>query len=206
MRYDDLFLLAARQAGYFTVEQAHEFGISSRMVLHHASTGRFLRIARGVYRFRDFPDPYSDLPVAWLAVGRLTEGRAIVSHESALYLHDLGDVLPRAVDVMVDRSDRRIRVPSYPVIRLHTTLAWPNERDVESMGGALVTSATRSLVDCLIAHVEGQQVMQAYREARSRGWTTDELLLAEGETHGPSALSRVRTLLAEAACTLVKER
>ena len=197
-RYEALFLHAARQLGYFTVEQAHELGISSRMVLHHAGTGRFRRAARGVYRFRDFPDSYSDIPVAWLAVGRLTGGRAIVSHESALYLHDLGDVVPRAVDVLVERSDRRIRVPAHPPIRLRTTLAWPAESDIDSQGGALVTSPMRSLIDCLLARTEGQQLVQAYRQGRQRGWMPDPLLLAAAEARGPHSLSRVRALLAEA--------
>src|SRR5689334_2879978 len=126
LAYDALFQVAATQLGYFTVEQAHDFGISSRMVLHHAGTGRFLRVARGVYRFRDFPDPASDIPVAWLVVSRQSGARAIVSHESALYLHDLSDALPRAIDVSVERTRRGIKLPPHPPIRLHTGTSWPN--------------------------------------------------------------------------------
>jgi predicted transcriptional regulator of viral defense system len=197
--YSNLFQRAASQLGYFTIEQAHEFGISSRMVLHHASTGRFVRAARGVYRFRDYPDSPSDIPLAWLIVSRLADGVAVVSHESALYVHELADVLPRAIDVTVDRAQRGIKVPSHPPIRLHTTnTGYVDAEDLESRAGAVVTSPIRSLVDCLMARTEGQQLIRAVQEARDRGWLTDRLLLAHAERRGLSALARTRALLAEA--------
>ena len=196
---DGLFLKAAGQMGYFTMEQAHEFGVSSRMVLHYARTGRFLRAARGVYRFRDYPDPPSDIPVAWLAVARLAGGRAVVSHGTAMYVHQLADVSPRSIDVTVERSQRGLAPPRHPPVRLHTTMAWPLDHEMQLEGGALVTSPARTVLDCAVNRVEGEQLVLAYREARARGWLTDDLLLTKAAARGDRAVARIRTLLAEAA-------
>lgn len=50
-----LFALASEQAGYFTAAQAQGYGISLRPLTHYAVTERFIRVSRGLYRFRDYP-------------------------------------------------------------------------------------------------------------------------------------------------------
>jgi hypothetical protein len=66
-------------------------------------------------------------------------------------------------------------------------------------GGALVTSPARTVLDCAVNRVEGEQLVLAYREARARGWLTDDLLLTKAAARGDRAVARIRTLLAEAA-------
>jgi predicted transcriptional regulator of viral defense system len=196
--YEDLFPTAAGQMGYFTLEQAHSAGVSSRMVLHHAKQGRFVRASRGVYRFRDFPDSPTDFPVAWLAVSRLAAGKAAISHGSALYLHDLSELLPRVIDVLVDRSERGVTAPRRPPIRLRTTVHWPSGQELQVRGGAVVTSPIRTLVDCAVSDVERDQLVEAYCEAEARGWLTDDLLLARAAARGPRWLAGTRALIADA--------
>jgi predicted transcriptional regulator of viral defense system len=196
--YEDLFPTAMRQMGYFTLEQAHEAGVSSRMVLHHARQGRFVRVSRGVYRFRDYPDPPTDFPVAWLAVSRLADGRAAISHGSALYLHDLSELLPRVIDVTVDRSQRGLTAPRRPPIRIRTTVDWPSTQDLQVRGGAVVTSPIRTLIDCAVSDVERDQLVQAYSEAEARGWLTNDLLLARAAVRGRRWLAGTSALVAEA--------
>lgn len=50
-----LFALASEQAGLVTSAQAHARDYSWTMLSHHTATGRFLRLRRGLYRFRDYP-------------------------------------------------------------------------------------------------------------------------------------------------------
>lgn len=50
-----LFGIASEQAGYFTTAQAHDAGFSSPLIRHHVRTGRFVHVARGLYRLRDYP-------------------------------------------------------------------------------------------------------------------------------------------------------
>lgn len=197
--YEDLFPIASRQMGYFTLEQANEAGVTSRMVLHHAKQGRFVRASRGVYRFRDYPDPPTDFPVAWLAVGRLADGKAAISHGSALYLHDLSELLPRVVDVTVDRSQRGVTAPRRPPVRLRTTVHWPSMQELQVRGGAVVTSPIRTLIDCAVSDVERDQLVQAYSEAEARGWLTDDLVLERAAARGPRWLAGTSALVAEVA-------
>src|SRR3990172_11685374 len=100
-----LFAIASAQAGYFTAAQARESGYSSQLLAHHARTGRFLRIARGLYRLRDYPSaPREEIVAAWLRAGT----DAVVSHESALDLFGLSDVIPNAIHLTVPRARRKL--------------------------------------------------------------------------------------------------
>ena len=90
-----LYALAASQDGHFTTSQAADAGYSRPLLDHHVKAGRFLRIQRGIYRLRDFPSAdREDLVVAWL----WSDQQGVVSHETALLLHDLSDALPARVD------------------------------------------------------------------------------------------------------------
>ena len=87
-----LFRVASGQAGYFTAAQARVCGFSRALLSHHARSGRFPRISHGLYRFREYPSsPREHVLAAWLAVGKDV---SVVSHESALDLLDLSDIIP----------------------------------------------------------------------------------------------------------------
>jgi predicted transcriptional regulator of viral defense system len=99
-----LFEVASEQGGYFTAEQARACGYSWALLSHHVKSGRFIRLRRGLYRYREYPSsPREDVLAAWLAVGK---DRAVVSHESALDLLDLSDVIPDTAHLTVPRSRR----------------------------------------------------------------------------------------------------
>src|SRR3954449_2260717 len=89
------------QDGYFTTHQARQAGFSPQLLAHHVRSGRYEHIRRGLYRLCGYPgSPQEDVRAKWLSVG--TEG-AVVSHESALDLHELSDVIPNSVHLMIDR-------------------------------------------------------------------------------------------------------
>src|ERR1700748_139683 len=106
--HDALYMRAEAQAGYFTAQQALEAGMDRSTLRHHARPGgRYERVRRGLYRLRHFPtSPYEHVMPPWLP---LRDSGAIVSHESALELQDLSDVIPDTVHVMVPRSERGLR-------------------------------------------------------------------------------------------------
>jgi predicted transcriptional regulator of viral defense system len=67
-------------------------------------------VRRGLYRLSDYPSgEHEEIRAAWLTVGM---ERAIVSHESALVLHGLSDVLPNTVHLLTPREHRGIQPPS----------------------------------------------------------------------------------------------
>ncbi len=112
-----LFEIASEQGGYFTTARAQACGFSRALLAHHAKTGRFLGVRKGLYRIREYPSsPREDVIAAWLAAGKES---AIVSHESALDLLGLSDVVPEVVRLTVPRSKRFRRAPKG--VAIHTT-------------------------------------------------------------------------------------
>src|SRR5689334_10721402 len=104
--YACLFEVAAGQRGYFTAAQARACGFPWDGLTYHTQHGRFIRVRRGLYRLRDYPSSRGEeVVVAWLAVGKDV---AVVSHESALDLLGLGDVIPDAVHLTVPRTKRHL--------------------------------------------------------------------------------------------------
>jgi len=164
----DLFQIASGQQGYFTSRQARESGVSNELVKHHVRTGRFIRTYRGIYRFRDYPSsPREHVAAAWLAVGK---DLAVVSHETALDLHDLTDVIPYGIHLTVPREGRGAR--KLPGITLHTTTLKFDPRDVQTVEGIRMTSATRTIVDVATTGMSPEHIEVAVAQALGRGLTT----------------------------------
>src|SRR5947207_832146 len=114
-----LHFKAADQHGYFTAKQAQDCGLGRPLLTYHTRSGRFQRIYRGIYRLRDYPtSPHDEVYAACLAVGPDPD-TAVVSHESALDLLDLSDVIPNEVHLTVSRARRDL--PRLPGVRIHTT-------------------------------------------------------------------------------------
>src|SRR5215469_4387689 len=91
-----LLALAARQSGYFTAAQARDVGYAYAAQKFHADHGNWLRIDRGLFRLPEWPMDEHDSLVRWALWAR---GKAVVSHETALAAHRLGDVNPALVDL-----------------------------------------------------------------------------------------------------------
>lgn len=163
-----LFHVASGQAGYFTAEQARGCGYSRALLSHYAKSGRFIRVGHGLYRLREYPSsPREHVLAAWLAVGKHV---AVVSHESALDLLGLSDIIPDAVHLTVPRSRRSL--PSAWGVKIHTTerpIA-PSERWERE--GIAITSPTRSILDAAEKGADPDQIELAVVQAVERGLTT----------------------------------
>ncbi|MCI0589341.1 MAG: type IV toxin-antitoxin system AbiEi family antitoxin domain-containing protein [Planctomycetes bacterium] len=185
-----LFEVASAQAGYFTASQALACRLSRALLAHHARGGRFLRVGKGLYRLAQYPSsPREEVVAAWLAAGA---GEAVVSHESALDLLQLSDVVPRRIHLTVPRS-RRYRVGP-PGASLHTTSRPFGREDLLVREGVRLTSAARSIVDAAESGTAPEQVLRAVQEALERGLVTRARLLAAARARG----GRVERLLRRA--------
>lgn len=189
--HEALFGIATGQAGYFTTAQARDCGFSSPLITHHAKSGRFVRVARGVYRLRDYPSsPREELLAAWL---RLAPA-AVVSHESALELLGLSDSIPNLIHVSVPRSRRKLSRQSGVV--LHTTtrpLAGP---DTVVRRGMRLTGPARTIADVAEAGGAPDQVVRAARQAIDRGLTTPSRLREAAHGRGRRVEQLVEVALA----------
>jgi hypothetical protein len=185
--HETLFETAASQSGYFTTRQAHAAGFSDPLISHHAKRGRFVRVARGVYRLRDFPSvPREEIAAAWLAFAP----NAAVSHESALDLLGLADIIPNAVHISVPRSRRN--APRIHGVAIHTTTKSLEGDEVISREGIRVTSATRTLVDVAEGGSAPDQVVAATQRAIRLGMTTPDRLREAVATMSPRSAALIR--------------
>ncbi len=162
--WDRLFETAGAQEGYFTTRQAAEAGYSSQLLLKHLRAGRVARMQRGIYRLVHFPaGEHEDLVTAWL----WSERAGVLSHQTALALHGLSDVLPAQVHLTLPLGwrSRRFRVPAGIV--LHHADVSPEER--AWFGAVPATGAARSLNDCAREGMSPELLQQAARQALRRG-------------------------------------
>jgi predicted transcriptional regulator of viral defense system len=123
----------------------------------------------------------------WLAVGA---ERAVVSHESALELHGLSDVLPNTVHLLVDRDDRGIR--RLQGVTLHTTTKALESSEVVSRDGIRVTDPVRSILDAAGAGTAPEQIEMAARQALNEGLVTRRSLLARADRRGGHVAKLIR--------------
>jgi predicted transcriptional regulator of viral defense system len=177
---EGLFMLASEQAGYFTTAQAADYGISPSLLSYHTVSGTMLRAHPGVYRFRDYPwTPREQVVAAWLAVGKES---TVISHESALDLWDLTDLIPDAIHLTVPRSRRHL--PHLPGVRIHTTMRPLAPDDVWPFESVQATSPQRTLLDVASAGASPEHVIVGIRQARGRGWIDRARLCIEARDRG----------------------
>ncbi|HEY2937539.1 MAG TPA: type IV toxin-antitoxin system AbiEi family antitoxin domain-containing protein [Gaiellaceae bacterium] len=191
--HDGLYWIAESQAGYFTAEQALGAGMDRSTLSHHARPGgRYERVRRGLYRLRHFPSGRHDHVVAaWLAL----PSSAVVSHESALELYELSDVIPNAVHITLPRRNRGQRPRSG--VRIHTLEHPPGPNEIRRVVGVPVTSPERTIVDSLEAGTQLEQIELAVRQALQRGLTTSRRLRAAATGRPTRVRAFVDRLLAE---------
>ena len=165
--WDLLFEKGSAQEGYFTTRQAAEAGYSSQLLLKHIRAGRVTRTRRGIYRLVHFPaGEHEELVVAWLWSDRA----GVVSHQTALSLHGLSDVLPAHVHLTLPRAwrNRRFRIPDGVVLH-HADVSPP---DRTWCGAMPTTNPRRTLNDCAHEDLPPDLLRQAAQQAIRRGLVT----------------------------------
>lgn len=176
-----LWRTAARQRGFFTAAQALEAGYSYQAQRYHAQRGNWLVIDRAVYRFREFsdlPDEGDEQLVRWTL---WSKGRAVVSHATALAVHDLGTANPSRIHLTVPRGFRR----TSDVVTLHR--AELADTDIEDRAGYRVTLPTRAIAECAADDEDQDVIDSAVAEALDRGIVTRRRLLHAAQPLGARA-------------------
>ena len=184
VNHDGLYRLAESQAGYFTARQAVDSNMDRSTLRHHARPGgRYERIKRGLFRLRHFPSsPHEHVMAAWLP---LRDAGAVVSHESALELLELSDVIPNAVHLTLPRSERGQR--RRDGIQLHFPGNDPSKEEIRHVQGLPVTSLERTIVDALRGGTQPEQIEMAIHQALERGMTTPRRLRASASSSSERA-------------------
>ena len=173
-----LYALASGQLGYFTTKQAACAGYSSQLLAKHVRAGRVARVQRWIYRLVHFPAcDHEELVPAWL----WSEAQGVASHETALWLHGLSDVLPAHLHFTLPLSWRTRRLCIPPGVVIHYAEVLSKEQSY--FGAVPATSPRRTLQDCAPG-LPPNLLQRAARQALERG------LVASGD------LAEVRDALA----------
>jgi len=180
--------LAYRQAGYFTAAQALRSGYSYQAQKYHVDRGNWLRVDRGIFRLPDWPADLDDVYVRWAL---WSGGRGVVSHESALGVHDLGVSDPSRIHLTVPAG---FGARDEAVVVHVGDLA---EDDVVDKRGFRVTSVLRTLLDVAAGALQ-EPVDDAVTEALQRQLVSTRQLRLRADAFGDRAALRVERALAAA--------
>lgn len=170
--YTELFERATDQHGFITQAEAVKAGFSTTTLRNMVRRGVLERVAWGLYRFPAYPhtalDSYREATL-WPQ-----PARGILSHDTALELHDLCDVNPSKVHITVPQRYRTNReVPrTYALYRRDLT-----PRDVTFHDGIAVVTPLRAILDGLERGIGLDLIGQAMGVARRRGLIPRETLV-----------------------------
>jgi predicted transcriptional regulator of viral defense system len=161
--YNRLFEVAADQYGYLTADDARALGAPVERLSAMAARGTLVRVSSGVYRFPTFPVSRLD---QFMEATLWPHGGGVLSHATALDLHELCDVNPAEIHVTVAPRFRTNReVPA--VLRLHRrALAEP---DVTTHEALRIVTPRRAILDGIEQHLGDELIDQAIGTARARG-------------------------------------
>jgi len=178
--WDRLYETALAQEGHFTTQQALDAGYSSQLLMKYLTAARSFA-SGGLCTAQAFPSgQQEDLVALWLWSNRA----GVFSHETALMLHELSDVLPARAHLTVPAKWRRRRIQVPDGVVLH--YADVPKRDRAWVGAVPVTSPARTLVDCAADYVSPDFLSSAISQA-----------LARGMVSGPQATAVERAVAAE---------
>lgn len=180
-RRDRLWELAARQRGYFTAADARGVGYSYQAQQHHKSHGNWIQIDRGIYRLREYlalPGQETDHLVRWIL---WSGGAAVVSHTTALAVHNLGIANPAETHLTVPAGFRR----KTQAVVLHRAALLDHE--IEDHEGFRVTTPIRAVLETAQAGMDQDVVGSAVTELLDRGFSSRRRLLHGAQEIGPRA-------------------
>jgi predicted transcriptional regulator of viral defense system len=123
-------------------------------------------VDRGIFRFPDFPGwPHEDL-IRWAlwSCDRRGTIQAVVSHETALSVYDISDLMPAKVHLTVPPAFRK-QPPGGCI--MHRAILDP--KDVVRREGFLITTPLRTILDVADSPLSPEHLEGAIRDALQRG-------------------------------------
>lgn len=169
-----LFEIADRHQGYFTSNQAEQCGYSRTNFHRYLSSNEWIKEVRGIYRLANYPITSRPELALWSLWSRNKSGvvQGVWSHETALDIYELSDVMPAKMHMTVPEKFRR-RAPHPKILVLH--FADLSEEDIRSQQGYKMTSPLRTLIDIIESNrLSDDLISQALQEAFSRGVISKE--------------------------------
>lgn len=188
---DLLFRIAEGQQGYFTSQQAEECGFSPTNFHRYIASSEWIKELRGIYRLAHYP--ITDRPelVLWSLWSRNKKGivLGVWSHETALDIYELSDVMPSKLHMSVPKKFRR-RTDIPKNLNLH--FAELSEADIQAQQGYLVTTPLRTILDITEAgELSHDLITQAVHDAFQKGVVSYKELSLANSTKSIPILTRI---------------
>ncbi len=169
--------LAETQHGFFTRSQAFGIGFTVDQVRHRLNTGRWRSAHPGVYRIRGWTPAFRDLAfAAHLAVGE----RSFISGRTAARLWDVAPFADVEILEVLVTDRRRVRVSG---VIVHRPRVVPRS-DVTKLGIVPITTASRTLIDC-VPFLPADQLEEALDSLLRRGLASPGALARRLSTASP---------------------
>lgn len=164
-----LFEIADRQQGYFTAGQARSCGYHDSHFQRYIASGEWLKAGRGMYRLSRYP--ISDRPdlIEWSLWSRNKKGdiQGVWSHETALDLYELCDIMPAKLHMTVPKRFRK-NIPTPSVLKLYFSDL--QQGDWAEQQGYRVTTLIRTLLDLAeTRQISNELIEQAVLEGQRKG-------------------------------------
>lgn len=185
MGRNELFEIADSQQGYFTSLQAGDCGISRSNFHRFLASGEWIREMRGIYRLARYP--LTDRPelVLYSLWSRDRKGnvQGVWSHDTALDIHNLSDLMPVKMHMTVPQKFRKGSIPL--MLSLHYNQL--TTKDIEQHQGYRVTTPLKTLIDVAQeGRISPDLIAQGIRQALARGQ------ISRGDLHGGQAFCLIK--------------
>lgn len=167
-----LLEIAQEQQGFFTAKQAKEAGFVEQHHAHHVEVGNWVKEYRGIYRLPYLAqDEWSEL-MLWSLWSRNREDvpQGVFSHQTALAIYDLSDLMPAKIHMTVPRRFRRNSEIPKALVLHHADLP---QNSVRVSHGVGVTPPLFTIGDLLREQSVAPDILrQAMAEGLQRGLIT----------------------------------
>lgn len=188
---DKLFEIADRQQGYFAAGQAKECGYYDSHFQRYLSSGEWIKVGRGLYRLSRYP--LSDRPdlIEWCLWSRNKQGeiQGVWSHETALDLYELCDIMPAKLHLTVPHNFRKsISIPS--VLKIYYIDL--EKKDFTEQQGYRITTPIKTLLDLAeTRQISDDLLKQAVVEGRKKGIFPKHLIESLPKTKAGDLLKKL---------------
>jgi len=168
--WDNAFDIATDQYGFITFSDMRSIGADPARLRRWHQSDKIDRVGHGIYRFRQVPttvlDPFM-LATLW------PSGRGVLSHDTALELHELCDVNPDRIHLTLPALYRPRRKGGEQYALHFEDL---EENDLSWHEGIRIVTPTVAIRQAIHASRPTHLVRQAIEEARRLGLATKQTL------------------------------
>ncbi len=117
--WEEAFEVAVNQYGFITFSNIRDMGADPARLRRWYGSGKIEKKGHGIYRFRQVPASPLD---AYMLATLWPSGKGVLSHETALELHELCDIDPAKIHLTLPMSYRPRRKGAEPYVLYHERL------------------------------------------------------------------------------------